>query len=161
MKKLYFLIPIVVTVIIVSRRELGVITLREMEQIDLSTLLFVFPIILALIERFNELFVVKKSNDDENDGTTQRKATNFRWALMASFTIGILLAIAGFRILETFIVPPSVDGQMYVNVLFRSLDCILTGTVIAGGTEGWHQIISLISDMTKAKRKELKENQPS
>ena len=161
MKKIYYLLPIVATVIVVSQKELGVITLREMEQIDLSTLLFVFPIILALIERFNELFVVKKRHSNVNEASIHRKTSNFRWALMASFTIGILLAIAGFRILETFIVPPLVDGQMYANVLFRSLDCILTGAVIAGGTEGWHQLISLISDITKAKRKELKENQPS
>jgi len=83
--------------------------------------------------------------------------TNFKRSVFASFTVGILLAIAGFRILETFIVPPDIaTGQLYENTLFRSLDCILTGAVIAGGTEGWHQLVALLSDLTKAKRTALK-----
>lgn len=34
----------------------------------------------------------------------------------------------------------------------------ITLYIIAGGTDGWHQLIGLISDITKVKRKEIKED---
>jgi len=155
---MYLLIPMLLAILLVYFEKIGHIELRKMAEIDLSTLLFVFPIILALTERFNQLFVVKRK--DQNAAIeVQEEAhkTNFKRSVFASFTVGILLAIAGFRILETFIVPPDITtGQLYENTLFRSLDCILTGAVIAGGTEGWHQLVALLSDLTKAKRTALK-----
>lgn len=157
MKKLYYLIPIVITIILAYHDKLGMVQLREMDTIDLSTLLFAFPIILALTERFNELFIVKKDKIPQDiTQMKELKKQNFNRAIMASFTVGVLLAIAGFRIIETFLIPPSKD-LIFENTLFRSLDCILTAAVIAGGTEGWHQLIALISDITKAKREELKQ----
>jgi hypothetical protein len=129
-----------------------------MPDIDLSTLLVTFPIILALVERFNEFFVIKKktviSPDLEERAKIAKK--NFSFSFFASLTLGILLALAGFRILETFMVPPPTAPD-FQNILFKVLDCILTASIIAGGTDGWHQIVSLISDITKAKRKEVKE----
>lgn len=130
-----------------------------MADIDLSTLLVTFPIILALVERFNELFIVKKktalTQDFEERAELAKK--NFSFSFFTSLTLGIFLALAGFRILETFMMPPSA-GPDFQNVLFRVLDCVLTASIIAGGTDGWHQIVSLISDMTKAKRQEVKQN---
>ena len=130
-----------------------------MEHIDLSTLLVTFPIILALVERFNELFVVRKkvgaTLDTMEEAKTAKK--NFSFSFVASLTLGILLALAGFRILETFMTPPDI-GVNFQGVLFKILDCLLTASIIAGGTDGWHQIVSLISDITKAKRKEAKAN---
>ena len=162
MKKAYLLIPAILVVVVVYFEKLGTVALKPMDTIDLSTLLFVFPIILALVERFNELFIIKKKTEVADElAEKEVKNTNFRWAVMASFTIGILLAIAGFRILETFITPPEIANQLYENMLFRSLDCILTGAVIAGGADGWHQLVGLFSDLTKAKRAALKSGEES
>lgn len=158
---LYILALFVITMILFYRFDMTIMELKPIKQIDLSTLLVSFPIVLALVERFNELFVIKKINQmipssDENEASTKK---NFRNTTLTSFTIGLLIAIVGFRILETFMTPPS-ETILFQNIAFRSLDCILTASIIAGGTDGWHQLVSLISDITKAKRKEIKEDTP-
>jgi len=156
--KIFFGLLIITTVFLIYWFDLNLIELKSMPDIDLSTLLVTFPIILALVERFNEFFVIKKktviSPDLEERAKIAKK--NFSFSFFASLTLGILLALAGFRILETFMVPPPTAPD-FQNILFKVLDCILTASIIAGGTDGWHQIVSLISDITKAKRKEVKE----
>ncbi|WP_299551346.1 hypothetical protein [Seonamhaeicola sp.] len=158
MKRIYLAIPVALALAMAYYEKLGVITLKEMDEIDLSTLMFVFPVILALVERFNELIVVKKKNDPNltADSLNEIVKSNFNGAVMASFSIGILLAIAGFRILEYFIDPPASYAYEFGGFLFRFLDCVLTAAVIAGGADGWHQIVALITDKTKNQRKEAK-----
>ncbi|MGI9549698.1 MAG: hypothetical protein ACR2MT_00755 [Aurantibacter sp.] len=157
--KIYFGLLIIATVFLIYSFDLNLIELKPMADIDLSTLLVTFPIILALVERFNELFVIKKKTGVAADETELAKIAkkNFSFSFFTSLTLGILLALAGFRILETFMVPPATAPD-FQNILFKLLDCVLTASIIAGGTDGWHQIVSLISDITKAKRKEIKEN---
>ncbi|WP_299441123.1 hypothetical protein [uncultured Aquimarina sp.] len=156
---LYILALFILTIILLYQFDMAILELKPLKDIDLSTLLISFPILLALVERFNELFVIKKINQVQVVQDTESKTPkkNFRHTTLTSFTIGLLIAIVGFRVLETFMNPPS-ETQLFQNVAFRSLDCILTASIIAGGTDGWHQLVSLISDITKAKRKEIKED---
>lgn len=155
--KIFFGLLIIATVFLIYSFDLDLIELKPMADIDLSTLLVTFPIILALVERFNELFVIKKKTVIAPDLAERSKIAkkNFSFSFFASLTLGILMALAGFRILETFMVPPAAPD--FQNILFKLLDCVLTASIIAGGTDGWHQIVSLISDITKAKRKEVKD----
>ncbi|WP_299314592.1 hypothetical protein [uncultured Aquimarina sp.] len=154
---LYILALFILTIILLYHFDVTILELKPLKDIDLSTLLISFPILLALVERFNELFVIKKINQVQIVLDTENKTPNknFRHTTLTSFTIGLLIAIVGFRVLETFMHPPS-DTQLFQNVAFRTLDCILTATIIAGGTDGWHQLVSLIRDITKAKRSEIK-----
>ncbi|WP_299260779.1 hypothetical protein [uncultured Aquimarina sp.] len=154
---LYILALFILTIILLYHFDVTILELKPLKDIDLSTLLISFPILLALVERFNELFVIKKINQVQIVPDTENKTPNknFRHTTLTSFTIGLLIAIVGFRVLETFMHPPS-DTQLFQNVAFRTLDCILTATIIAGGTDGWHQLVSLIRDITKAKRSEIK-----
>jgi len=156
---LYILALFILTIVLLYQFDMTILELKPLKGIDLSTLLISFPILLALVERFNELFVIKKINQVQvvQDAENKTPKKNFRHTTLTSFTIGLLIAIVGFRILETFMNPPS-ETQLFQNIAFRSLDCILTATIIAGGTDGWHQLVSLISDVTKAKRKEIKED---
>lgn len=158
---LYIIGLFALTVFLLYQFDMTILELKPIKEIDLSTLLISFPILLALVERFNELFVIKKINQvkvvEDTENKTPKK--NYRHTTLTSFTVGLLIAIVGFRILETFMNPPS-ETQLFQNVAFRSLDCILTASIIAGGTDGWHQLVSLISDITKSKRKEIKEDTP-
>ncbi|WP_299248473.1 hypothetical protein [uncultured Aquimarina sp.] len=156
---LYILALFTLTIILLYQFDMDILELKPLKDIDLSTLLISFPILLALVERFNELFVIKRINQTQTDENPENRTPkkNFRHTTLTSFTIGLLIAIVGFRILETFMNPP-IETQVFQNVAFRSLDCILTAAIIAGGTDGWHQLVSLISDITKAKRKEIKED---
>lgn len=144
--KLTYLIPIAITAIVLSNIDLELIHLKSISEIELSTLFMSFPVILALTERFNEVFIVSK---------TATKEGNIHKTTMASFSVGIVLAIAGFRILETFMEVPS-EAFTIQAIVFKFVDTILTAVVIAGGTDGWHQIIGLIQDITKSKREEAK-----
>ncbi|CAL2086633.1 hypothetical protein [Tenacibaculum sp. 190524A05c] len=144
--KLAYLIPIAITAIILFKIDLELINLKPIKDIELSTLFMSFPIILALTERFNEIFIVSKSDTKE---------VNIKKTTMASFSIGIVLAIAGFRILERFMEVPSETFSIQA-IVFKFIDTVLTAVVIAGGTDGWHQIVGLIQDITKSKRAEAK-----
>ncbi|PKV49122.1 hypothetical protein ATE84_1139 [Aquimarina sp. MAR_2010_214] len=155
---LYILVLFVITMALLFRFDISILEFKSIEDIDLSTLLLSFPIVLALVERFNELFIIKKKDKNKLDEDSEKQVSkkNFILATHTSFAVGLLLAIVGFRIIETFMNPPY-ESELFQGVLFRGLDCILTASVIAGGTDGWHQLVSLISDVTKAKRKEAKE----
>ncbi|MDH7444133.1 hypothetical protein [Aquimarina sp. 2201CG14-23] len=155
---LYIIALFVLTIVLFYQFDMTILELKPIKEIDLSTLLISFPILLALVERFNELFVIKRINQvvPSVDANGDAPKKNFKNTTLTSFTIGLLIAIVGFRILETFMNPPS-ETVLFQNVAFRSLDCILTASIIAGGTDGWHQLVSLISDITKSKRKEIKE----
>lgn len=144
--KLAYLIPIAITVVVLFNIDLELIHLKSISEIELSTLFMSFPVILALTERFNEVFIVSK---------TASKEGNIHKTTMASFSVGIVLAIAGFRILETFMEVPS-EAFTIQAIAFKFVDTVLTAVVIAGGTDGWHQIIGLIQDITKSKREEAK-----
>lgn len=144
--KLAYLIPIAITGVVLFNIDLELIRLKSISEIELSTLFMSFPVILALTERFNEVFIVSK---------TASKEGNIHKTTMASFSVGIVLAIAGFRILETFMEVPS-EAFTIQAIVFKFVDTVLTAVVIAGGTDGWHQIIGLIQDITKSKREEAK-----
>lgn len=144
--KLAYLIPIAITGVVLFNIDLELIHLKSISEIELSTLFMSFPVILALTERFNEVFIVSK---------TASKEGNIHKTTMASFSVGIVLAIAGFRILETFMEVPS-EAFTIQAIVFKFVDTVLTAVVIAGGTDGWHQIIGLIQDITKSKREEAK-----
>jgi len=144
--KLIYLLPIAIAGIILTQINSEIISLKQIEDIHLGTLFMSFPVILALTERFNEIFIVSKATSKES---------NISNTSIASFCVGIVLAIAGFRILETFMEIPS-EAYAVQESIFTFIDCVLTASVIAGGTDGWHQIVGLLQDITKSKREEFK-----
>lgn len=144
--KLIFLLPIAVAALVLAKIDTVLIALKPITEVNLGTLFMSFPIILALTERFNEIFIVTKDETKEN----LIKKTS-----LASFCVGIVLAIAGFRILETFMVIP-VQAHTAQVTIFTFIDTVLTAAVIAGGTDGWHQLVGLLQDITKVKREEVK-----
>lgn len=145
--KLIYLIPVAIAALILSKINSEMILLKPVEEINLGTLLMTFPVILALTERFNEIFVVSKSNTKED---------NIFKTSIASFCVGIVLAIAGFRILETFMETP-LEVHSLQKGIFKFIDTVLTAVVIAGGTDGWHQLVGILQDITKNKREEFKQ----
>lgn len=144
--KLLYLIPVVIAAIVFTQINSDMISLKLIEEINLATLLMSFPVILALTERFNELFIVSKNTTKES---------NISNTSMASFCVGIVLAIAGFRILETFMEIP-LEADVIQKSIFTFIDTVLTAALIAGGTDGWHQIVGLLQDVTKSKREAFK-----
>ena len=118
MKKTSLLIAITITLVLIGLGSIGKIALIPVQKTNLGTLTFAFPIVLALIERFNEIFVVIKKS---SENITQAKADNKKRCSIASFIIGLLLSLAGFRILGTFvevITPFEIGGiKMYLSLI--------------------------------------------
>lgn len=84
------------------------------------------------------------------------KAKTARIAFLAGLSVGILVSIAGVRVLF-----PLVSWDMEVvgsqGTLFNILDIVLTGGLIGGGSEGIHRVMSLILDFVDSNRAKLSE----
>jgi hypothetical protein len=75
-------------------------------------------------------------------------------ALWTSFIVGLLVALVGVRTLQPIFCP---DGKFPLlgNQIkwFQAMDIFITGGLLAGGSEGFHEIIKLYrSFMEKANR---------
>lgn len=76
-------------------------------------------------------------------------------ALWTSLLFGLLLSAIGIRLLEPLII---INFNNPVQVIvFRCLDSLLTGGVIAGGSEGIHKIVQVLIDFVEATSKQIKD----
>ncbi|NDJ23162.1 hypothetical protein GS682_16265 [Nostoc sp. B(2019)] len=75
-------------------------------------------------------------------------------ALWTSLLFGLLISAIGIRSIEPLVVIDS-DNSMQV-ILFRCLDALLTGGLIAGGSEGIHKLIQVFIDFMEATSKQIK-----
>lgn len=78
-----------------------------------------------------------------------------RLALHASFLLGLAVAVAGLRTVEPSIVFPREVPALQAAAL-KMLDALLTGGVIAGGSEGIHKIMQVFTDFAQATSKRAK-----
>ena len=65
-------------------------------------------------------------------------------ALCIGFVFGVLVALAGVRALGGLVAAPA--GA----TLFTAVDTVITGAVLAGGSEGIHQMVNVFSDFMTA-----------
>ena len=61
---------------------------------------------------------------------------------LIALAIGILLGFSGLRVLEPLFSPTSfLEMPLLQKFVFRSLDAVLTGLAVAGGSDGMHKLI--------------------
>ncbi|WP_189523300.1 hypothetical protein [Nostoc sp. PA-18-2419] len=104
------------------------------------------------------LLVIQPELDDLNAKERQRaayKADTRTIALWTSLVFGLLISAIGIRSIEPLVVL-DLNNQTQV-VIFRSLDALLTGGLIAGGSEGIHQIIQVFINFMEATSKQIKD----
>lgn len=63
-----------------------------------------------------------------------------RISLWAGFLFGLLMGIAGVRALQPLFTRPVGETQ---QILFQGVDILLTASLISGGSEGIHKIVSV------------------
>ena len=79
------------------------------------------------------------------------RAGTQRRALLAGLTLGLMVSLAGVRLLgPIFDLAASSSLQ---QALFRFTDIILTAGLIAGGSAAIHELMALIDDLLRARRK--------
>lgn len=86
----------------------------------------------------------------------QYKVGTQRFALRASFCAGLLLSVAGLRCLEGLAADVSSLPSLQ-QFLFHFVDVLLTGGLIAGGSDGLHKIAQVYSTMIDTTNKRLRD----
>jgi hypothetical protein len=86
-----------------------------------------------------------------------RCATRMR-ALWIGLTLGLLVAGVGLRALETLIDPTLNAWSTTQSAAFHLVDVVLTGGVIAGGSEGIHRIVTVFDNFMNATAKRAKDS---
>ncbi|MBG1271158.1 hypothetical protein [Nostoc sp. WHI] len=99
----------------------------------------------------------KPEIDDLNEKERQRtayKSDTRTIALWTSLLFGLLISAIGIRSIEPLIV---IDFNNPIQVvIFRCLDALLTGGLIAGGSEGIHKLIQVFIDFMEVTSKQIK-----
>lgn len=86
----------------------------------------------------------------------QYKAGTQRRALLAGFTLGALVSLAGVRLLgPIFDVSGEATSELQASV-FQFADILITAGLIAGGSATIHELMALIDDFLRASRKRAK-----
>ncbi|MCB9703760.1 MAG: hypothetical protein H6711_17825 [Myxococcales bacterium] len=92
----------------------------------------------------------------EDEAQRYRSGTHV-FALQLGFTFGVAVAAVGVRALEGVLDPGALaavsQGQ---SVAFRAVDVLLTGGVIAGGSEAIHKVIQLFTTFMEATTQRVK-----
>lgn len=86
----------------------------------------------------------------------QYRCTTRLIALWTGLALGFLVSGVGLRALEMLIDPALSGWSLSQASAFRLVDCVLTGGVIAGGSEGIHRIASVFDSFMTAAAKRAK-----
>jgi hypothetical protein len=74
------------------------------------------------------------------------RCTTKQVALWTGLTLGFIVSAVGIRCLEALIQPAVSAWSPTQNAAFRVVDGLLTGGVIAGGSEGIHRVASVFDN---------------
>ena len=92
----------------------------------------------------------------EQERTTYKSQTQ-RLALWTGLTLGLLVSAVGIRTLQTLVTPEGLStlpqGQV---VVLHVVDVLLTGGLIAGGSEGIHKVTQVYTNFMEASAKRAK-----
>jgi hypothetical protein len=87
-----------------------------------------------------------------NAALTRYRASTKELALCVAFVIGILVSLAGVRALGSLV--SATEG----HTLFIAVDILVTGSVLAGGSDGVHKMANVFSNFMDALASKTKSN---
>ena len=93
---------------------------------------------------------------EKNKRIAEINLTNYKQqtgvlAIRLSYTVGIVISLAGFRVLENLYEADGLAG--FQGGMFHFIDIILTAGLIAGGSKGLHLLTQTFGDFFEAQRK--------
>lgn len=105
-----------------------------------------------------ELMTVEQKNshtqdylDAENELNRYKSQTK-RFTLLISFTLSTIVCVAGVGLLSNVI-----EERAVRDSLMRGIDIVLTASLIAGGSDGFHQFVSALDTFFKETKKKLEQ----
>ncbi len=125
---------------------------------------------LAIADKTNTLNKLIENDSTQAKITTatttlealNKKRTEYRiesrgYALWAGLIFGITIAFIGFRVLEGFVDPNSLTliKDSYHEKIFKIVDIVLTGGVIAGGSEGINKLTKVYTSFMQTTAKKM------
>lgn len=85
------------------------------------------------------------------------KATTRRWTWIAGTLLGVIVAALGVRALGLFVdASEFADLREGQRVWFTRLDILLTGGVLAGGSDGLHHLVNTFTNFMKKSAEKAK-----
>ncbi len=172
-----FAVLVIAAIIWIEGDSLGAIKTTQGEAPFLIALtqLGILYIVALFVERALEVLIkawrqggrilleeeIRSETDDQEKAGKEKeleqyKAGTQRRALLAGFTLGILVSLAGVRLLgPIFDVSGSATSEFQAAV-FQFADIVITAGLIAGGSVTIHELMALIDDFLKASRKRAK-----
>ncbi|MFK7881888.1 hypothetical protein [Roseobacter sp.] len=148
-QKILWLAVAILIIGFVSTRIASGITWKVDGVADVLTQLQYLGVLAVLIERSVEVFLnatgrngalrtdMPKLEGQIKVAAEQSKERANAYATKAGFAIGVILALAGFRLLETMATP---GDHFFTSVAFRGADIFLTAGLLAGGAALFHEI---------------------
>ncbi|MBC8181288.1 hypothetical protein H8E88_09190 [candidate division KSB1 bacterium] len=86
------------------------------------------------------------------------KAKTRKYAMWSGLFIGIIISSLGIRTLNTFVVAQSLQSlPYYQSSVFRFMDVLLTGGLIAGGSDGIHKFIDFYRNFMENSSKKVQD----
>ena len=76
------------------------------------------------------------------------RAKTMRLAMLGGLVLGVIISALGFRVLQTLIDTTSLTNGLQRSV-FNFVDIILTGAVLAGGSDGIHKLAEVYRAFTE------------
>ena len=110
-------------------------------------------VILSELVREKELLVADVEGDMARirDRRSDHKTMTRILTIQLGFAIGILISLVGFRAIESLIAPDQwASYPPTQQVFFSWLDVMLTGGVIAGGSQGVHELARIYTSFTRS-----------
>lgn len=151
------LVAIVVVILTVVIQNPTLVRFWPFSAIEFVQLMTPLILVSLFVERSLEIFIkgsygegeerlqkqIEKGEADETTLVTYKARTR-RVAFAAAVLLCLTISAMGVRALEQLVDPPVLgrftDMQLRV---FRTVDVVLTGTLLAGGADGLHKLVSL------------------
>ena len=95
---------------------------------------------------------------DAERALAEYRAGTQKRALLLGLTLGVLVSLAGVRLLGPMFEFDPTAGWAGQERLFHLIDIVITAGLIAGGSSTIHELMALIDDFLKASRRRA--NQP-
>ncbi len=92
--------------------------------------------------------------DTAQNARREQRGDTRRSALPSAIVLGVLISAIGFRALDSLVtvVPPTPeDGWWVQGNVFHAVDILLTGAVLAGGSDGLHKLMEVYRSVTESK----------
>jgi hypothetical protein len=109
--------------------------------------------------RQQELTTAQADLAAANLALAKYKSGTQRIALWTGLILGLLISAVGIRTLQTFVEPTwgSTSAQSPQVAAFHLVDVLLTGSLLAGGSEGIHKLTQVYTNFMEASAKLAKE----